>query len=419
METQEVVALTRLRDRWSPDARAAGYPLVRLTGERFRVPTDQIPGLVAQGLVFDPSSSGVDWWRAPRRILAHEPARGVEPWSDAPTPGSLRIVQGCGYDPGQAAYRLHAALNEWTQHASAFVRWGDTNPYSRLRQWDGERDRELVRRLVYEADVVHCHMDYLLIGNTDVQPRGLVIRHYHGSRSDGRSNVEPALDAAVSAITLGARLQLLSEGPGMQWLPIPVPVDRYRALRQSVWRPAREFRVAHSPTKRSIKGTQAFIAACETLRRRGLGIRAVLIEQTPMAEALVLKARCDAVFDAFWLGLQGSGLEGAAMGLPVVAGDREAAALYRQHVGQVPYTFADSEAELVQVLERLVLDAEWRSSEAARVAAYTREYHDYRAVARRYEQILARALGRDDVLTAGSRAERPAGSSASREAIGA
>jgi hypothetical protein len=403
-ETREVVALCRVKDGTSPEAQAAGYPLTRLPGERFQMTVDRIPDAVARGIVFDPTNGELDWWTAPRRILADEPALDAKPLALEPTAGALRILQGTGYDPGQAAYRFHSALNECTKHASAFVRWGSSNPYTQLRQYDGEEHQALVNRLVYEADVVHCHMNYLLLGGSveapvTVQHRGLVVRHYHGSRSDGTSNVEPTFDRVMNAVTVGARLQLLAEGEGMQWLPIAVPVGRYRELKRAVWKPAHEFRVAHSPTKRRIKGSDAFESAIATLQGRGLAIRAVLIEDMLMKDALVLKARCDAVFDSFWLGLQGSGLEGAAMGLPVVAGDPKAADLYREHVGYVPYTYANTEAELVSVLERLVVDHEWRRAEADRVSRYTVEVHDYPAVARRYEDILATALGRDDIRT--------------------
>lgn len=404
METREVVALCRVKDGTSPEAQAAGYPLTRLPGDRYQMAVDRIPDAVARGIVFDPTAGEYDWWSAPRRILADEPALDAKPFATAGSSGALKILQGTGYDPGQAAYRFHSALNEHTKHASAFVRWGNSNPYTKLRQYDGEEHQALVNRLVYEADVVHCHMDYLLLGGSmeapvTVQHRGLLIRHYHGSRSDGTSNVEPKFDHIMRAVTLGARLQLLAEGEGMQWLPIAVPVARYRELKQAVWKPAHEFRVAHSPTKRRIKGSDAFESAVKTLQARGLPIRAVLIEQMLMKDALVLKARCDAVFDSFWLGLQGSGLEGGAMGLPVVAGDPTAADLYREHVGYVPYTYANTEAELVAVLERLAIDHEWRRSEAERVSRYTVEVHDYPPVARRYEDILANALGREDIRT--------------------
>src|SRR5574340_745955 len=110
-------------------------------------------------------------------------------------------------------------------------------------------------------------------------------------------------------------------------------------------------------------------------------------------------ATCDILFDSFWLGIQGSGLEAAAMGLPVVAGDADVAALYKQHVGEVPYTVALDELQLQRQLERLAVDAEYRASEAARAHAYVLAVHDYAAVGARYEAMLAAALKRPEILT--------------------
>ena len=87
------------------------------------------------------------------------------------------------------------------------------------------------------------------------------------------------------------------------------------------------------------------------------------------------------------------------MGLPVVAGDADVAALYKQHVGEVPYTVALDELQLQRQLERLAVDAEYRASEAARIHAYVRATHDYAAVGARYEAMLAAALKRPEILT--------------------
>jgi hypothetical protein len=87
--------------------------------------------------------------------------------------------------------------------------------------------------------------------------------------------------------------------------------------------------------------------------------------------------------------MQGSGIEGAAMGQAVIAGDlqaaSEAAALNR---GDCPWTFADDEPSLIEALRRLAMDARYRASEAERVGAYVRRVHDYAAVGARYRDIL-------------------------------
>ncbi len=190
-----------------------------LPGQTYGMATAAVERNIARGLVFVPDTTPVDWWDAPGRILAAEPCT-ARPKRQTPTAESYRILQGCAYDPGCAAYRFHTALNEHSVHASAFVRWEDKNPHCSLRQYDGYRDLHAVRQLAHEADVLHCHVDFLLLGETRIQPRGnqLVIRHYHGSRPDGQSWVDPELDAVNRAVQVGARLTHLAEAPGMSWL---------------------------------------------------------------------------------------------------------------------------------------------------------------------------------------------------------
>jgi hypothetical protein len=133
----------------------------------------------------------------------------------------------------------------------------------------------------------------------------------------------------------------------------------------------------------------------------------VLIEGMTHAQSVATKATCDAVFDSFWLGIQCSGLEGAAMGLPVIAGDAFTAGKYREIVGHVPYTYADDEATLTEALERLAVDAEWRRGEAERVATYCEAWHDEAAVALRYLDLLDLAFNWRQVMAGGRIRPRP------------
>lgn len=390
-----------------------------LPGQQYWMEEEAALRAEVRGIVYRVNSRAVNWYGAPGRVLS--------PWIDdveevayrEPTEGALRIVQGCGYDPGSAAYRFHSALAT-TKHASAFIRFADSNPYSSLRQYDGEKHAAVTRQAILEADVIHCHVDYMLLNNVGLARKGgqLLVRHYHGSvrKEDAAhlgwwTHIEARKDKALWAKLVGARLTFyeeaerlareLGEPVEIQWLPITVPVDRYRALPtvRPATSPEGAFRIAHCPTKRANKGTDVFLRVCDKLNTRGLRVIPVLMETLPQNVALERKGTCDATFDSFWLGIQTSGLEGGAMGHPVIAGDPDVAALYRQHVGQVPYTYANDERGLEQVIERLVVDRAYYHAEAARVHAYVRAYHDYPAVARRYEGMLARWLGREDVYT--------------------
>lgn len=351
----------------------------------------------------------VDWFGAPGRILQCEPGT-AHVMAATPQADSLRIVQGTGYDPGNAAYRFHTAVNEYTPHASAFVRYMNerNNPFDCPWQYDAREQMPVVRSLLLSADVVHCHIDTRLTQNAGMprRPRKgqVVVKHYHGTQFNGRGQQEPDEDQVpvVNAtqddmdgfVLVGARLTLCALRPGrIQWLPITVPVDRYAAMvpRERVPGP---FRVSHSPTKSLIKGTAAFLEACDRLNARGVAVEPVLIEGKTHAEALRLRATADATFDSFALGIQGSGLEAAAMGQPVIAGDSAVADLYRDHIGYVPYTFANDASALEAIVERLATDAAFRVAEAVRVHDYCRRVHDYKAVAVRYHEILTNAGAR-------------------------
>jgi glycosyltransferase involved in cell wall biosynthesis len=125
-----------------------------------------------------------------------------------------------------------------------------------------------------------------------------------------------------------------------------------------------------------------------------------MIEKQQHGKALAMKADADLTFDSLWLGIQGSGLEAASMGQMVVAGDASVRDLYiASEVGSCPYTFANDKAELTAMLERAITDTDWYKAEAKRVGQYVTKFHDYAAVAKRYEGMIAKATGWTNVET--------------------
>ena len=409
------LVMATARHRYMEPARRINELVV--PGMMYWMETRRVAGNVAAGLVHPCPKTTHNWWHDDKRVLAVETDEPIAPYTTEPQPGSLRIVSGCSYDPGSAAFRFHSAINEHTKHAMAFVRWNDTNPHCSQRQLDANGDAYAVRDAVLTADVIHNHVAYFLLNNTGLRPLPgqLVVRHYHGSAQNGRTNLEPIFDKAQQALVFGARLQLVEEGKTynlpMKWSPIPMPIARYRALRDRTraargWTPLegvatedRPLIVAHTPTNTALKGTDAFRKAIFRLQGKGLPIRMDLIQGVKLEEALARQALADVMFDSFWLGIQGSGLQMAAMQGAVVAGDLENKTIYERRMGGVPYTFANDEKALMEQLERLAMDPEFRASEAARVTRYCEQFHDYKQVAIRYEHDLAEALGRRDLIT--------------------
>lgn len=349
------------------------------------------------------------WWDAEGRILMTEPG-AASVMASEPSAGSLRIVQGTGYDPGAAAFRTHTALNECSPHTSAFVRYltSTNNPHGCPTQYAVNRETiATVRALLLSADIIHCHIDPILTRNAGFparpRPSQIIVRHYHGTQFTGADTVTPdeqqapvknaEQDDRDGYVLVGARLQVCALRPGrIHWLPIPMPVSRYAAMSEGRRSTAHSrFRIAHSPTRRRLKGTAVLESVVRRLQSRGLPIDLLMIENISHAAALQLKATADLCFDSFALGLQGSGLESAAMGQPVIAGDPYVRDLHIEQFGYCPYTFAGSEAELSAQIERLITDQSFYAEEAARVGAYCREYHDYAAVAARYSNILREA----------------------------
>jgi hypothetical protein len=375
----------------------------RRAGDRFRIPTARVEDLAAAGLVLSDATAARLWEEAPGRVLTPE---GV-PSSYAPahaTRGAIRVLQLTHYDPGSSVYRYHSAANAVPGVLSAFVRFGHSNPHCDLRQWDGFGDLPRIRALLMTADVVHCHMDYRCLFHdlrTAPDPTKLLARTYHGSIAPGdtkRVLVEAETDAKLRTLVLGARPYHHRLGVP-HWLPIPIPVRDYAALAlaRGALGAARPLRVAHSPTVRANKGTDAFLAAIDTLRGEGVPIEAVLIEGMKHGEALRLKATCDVTFDSFWLGVQGSGLEAGAMHQAVVAGDPEAQADLTRLGLPVPWTVANDAGALLAVLRRLATDPGHREAEAARMAAYVTAWHSYEAVGTKYREILDAALRARDL----------------------
>ena len=399
----------------------------RLAGEMFPIPADRVEALTALGYVtpdalFDlmhPEAAAA--WRKTQRVgltdrslvcdaktaayLWNAPGRRLMPdgltsryaVADV-TPAAIRVLQLTQYDPGSSVYRYHSAANTVPGVVSAFVRWGYANPHCHLRQWDGDLHRRTVELLAMTADVIHVHMDWRTLSSDlkyALQANQRAAITYHGSvlpGDTGRVLVDHETDRRLGAVQFGARPYHGRYGVG-RYLPIPVPVRDYAALADGYTR-CETFRIAHSPTRREIKGTQAFLDAVQWLRdTEGLRVEPVLIEGRTHGEALVIKASCDATFDSFWLGMQGSGIEAAAMGQPVIAGDREAAdEAAALNDGRCPWTFADDRYQLIDVIRRLVTDTQFYMDEAARVHGYVSRVHDYPVVGARYRDYLTEAL---------------------------
>lgn len=352
-----------------------------MPGQSYTVSTEALSWLERQHLAMREEAFSSLWHNPEGRILS--PPELPSKYKARPVADQmLRVLQLTQYDPGASVYRYHSALNASGVAVSAFVRWGHSNPHCDLRQWDGDEERHAAEMLFLSADVIVCHMDYRAMLQ-DLQRFPMkhqrLLRMYHGSVEPPTrpTLVDNNRDTLYEAIQAGARLYHRRFSDRMHWLPIPMPVRDYRSKRP---RNPNVFRVAHSPTRREIKGTDVFLEVVESLRAEGHRIEPVLIEGMSHGKALELKSTCHATFDSFWLGMQGSGLEAACMGQLVIAGDSSVKSENERILGECPYTYARDGEALRTVLERAMTDTEWRRAEITRVETYVERYHSYEAV---------------------------------------
>lgn len=326
-------------------------------------------------------------WAARLLQTDHELTRGPRGVGHEP----LRIVQ-CGpFDPGMVMFRFHSAINSTSPHHSVMATV-DAPAFAQPAQLLVPRDHLLLADVLATCDVVHNHVQYT--ADLIRESHGPVVMHHHGTEYRRDPAAANRQDAARAHLRLVSNLELLQYGRDLHYLPNPVPVARLQAFahRQRRVRDGR-FRVVHSPSKPQIKGTEVFLRACAALQQQGLPVEpVVLTDRTPLADVLTAKATADAVFDSFWLGLQVSGLEGAAMGLPVLAGDPDCVRAYREWLGEVPYTYANDGQALQEQIERLMTDPAFYAAERDRVTSYVAQHHDGAAVVARYLNLLDGAV---------------------------
>ena len=317
------------------------------------------------------------------KVTAHEP---------------LRILHVGPFDAGHAVHRLHTAINTTTPHHSDMAVGAEPHPCQPPKQYD--LHAPMLPQLVEQADIIHHHV--LRLGNRVVEApiEGKpMVMHHHGTeyrRDPERWNQE---DTDRNALRLVSNVELLQYGENLHFLPNPVPVAQYRALAKNKPRwDGKTLRVAHSPTKPEIKGTQAFTAVCEKLRKQDVNVEPVLIHGKTLRESLEIKATCHAVFDSFDLGMQCSGLEGAAMGLPVVAGDTGCVSRWMDLYGYCPYVYAGDAGELEWFLKQLIDREDFYESAAKVGLEHVAQHHDYGAVTGYYLELLDTHFGWREAL---------------------
>jgi hypothetical protein len=224
--------------------------------------------------------------------------------------------------------------------------------------------------------------------------KGIVFQSW-GSDLRGRRAEEVGYLRSADAVVVGSFLtrRLSPRGPWPEYDVVP-PAIVLRDWEPAPKEPGDVLRVAHAPSKRAVKGTDAVMAAVEGLRARGAPVELDLIEGAPHREARRRYAEADVIVDQVRIGWYGMfAIESMALGKPVVVHlDEEAAAETEEAFGlELPLIRAD-EQSLDGVLAGLLEERESLPERGRHSREYVERVHAHTEVARRVLEIYERVM---------------------------
>ncbi len=249
-------------------------------------------------------------------------------------------------------------------------------------------------------DVFHFHAGLTLAPRRVTLPllrarkKGIVFQSW-GSDLRRRNASEVSYLRSAGAVIVGSYLtrRLAPRGRWPEYDVVP-PALVLHDWEASATEPGETLRVAHAPSKRAVKGTEAVLAAVESLRRKGAPIELDLIEGVPNAEARLRYASADVVVDQLRVGWYGMfAIESMALAKPVVVHlDEAAAAETEEAFGlELPLLRAD-ESSLEDVLAGLVEVRAELPELGRRSREYVERVHAHTAVAQRVLEIYERVM---------------------------
>jgi glycosyltransferase involved in cell wall biosynthesis len=257
-----------------------------------------------------------------------------------------------------------------------------------------------LRWALREFDVFHFHAGLTLAPRRITVPalrrahKGIVFQSW-GSDLRGRSAADVGYLRQAGAVIVGSYLtrRLAPLGPWPEYDVVPPAIVLHD------WEPAPPepgvvVRVAHAPSKRAVKGTEAVITAVEALRARGAPIELDLIEGVPNRDARLRYAAADVIVDQLKIGWYGMfAIESMALAKPVVVHlDEEAAAETEEAFGlELPLVRAD-EGNLENVLAGLLEVRETLPELGRRSRDYVERVHAHTSVAKRVLEIYERVM---------------------------
>jgi glycosyltransferase involved in cell wall biosynthesis len=257
-----------------------------------------------------------------------------------------------------------------------------------------------LRWAVRNFDVFHFHAGLTLAPERITLPllkrrhKGIVFQSW-GSDLRRRNASEVSYLQSAGAVIVGSYLtrRLAPRGPWPEYDVVP-PAIVLDDWHPSPTEPGEVLRVAHAPSKRAVKGTQAVLDAVESLRKRGAPIELDLIEGVPNREARQRYAAADVVVDQLRVGWYGMfAIESMALAKPVVVYlDEQGAAETEEAFGlELPLVRAD-EQSVEDVLAGLVEVRADLPELGRRSREYVERVHGHTAVAQRVLEIYERVM---------------------------
>lgn len=187
-------------------------------------------------------------------------------------------------------------------------------------------DRGMIKRWLDAADVIHAHNDLRVWDKTRYSrpERSFLdmpkLVHFHGSMFRNHPDLHLLEAEKHDAIPVASTLDLVALAPErIRWLPQMYSLDELQSYRGAP-NTGETLRIAHAPTNRAIKSTQALIEAVQELQKRGYPVELDLIEGVKNTECLRRKGTADVYVDQLLLGYGCNAIEAFGMGIPVIAG---------------------------------------------------------------------------------------------------
>ena len=146
-------------------------------------------------------------------------------------------------------------------------------------------------------------------------------------------------------------------------------------------------RLVHAPNHRTLKGTDSFIRACETLTNEGTQLELVLVEGQKNDKALEIYSQADIVLDQLLMGSYGLfAVEAMALGKPVICDMRDDLRKTLPFFEECPIVSATPDT-VESVLRDLMAHPERWPEIGREGRRFVERYHSLESMGRQFERI--------------------------------